>query len=80
MRRQRRFQQGGRSPPSFSGPGVMEPVVCGVSGAETGLPAPLPEAWPMALCTFLLGQRFHNNLPLSNASRTTRNTYMYSSL
>lgn len=55
---------------------------CGVSshGAETGLPAPLPEAWPMALCTFRLGQRFHNNLPLSNASRITQNTYIYSSL
>ena len=39
----------------------MEPAACGVSGAETGLPAPLPEAWPVALCTFLLGQRFHTD-------------------
>lgn len=80
MRRQRRLQQGDRSPLGFSALGVMEPVVCGVTGAETGLPAPLPEAWPMALCTFRLGQRFHNNLPLSSASQITQNTYIYSSL
>ena len=49
-------------------------------GEETGLPTPLPEAWPVAVCTLRLAQRFHNNLPLSNASRITQNTYIYSSL
>ena len=72
------LQQGHLSPPSLLGLGVMEPVVCGVIGAEAGLPTPLSEAWPVALCTFHLRQRcHHNNLPWSNASWITQHIYVH---
>lgn len=77
MRHQRWLQQGDLSPLSFLGLGVMEPVVRGVTGEEAGLPTPLSKAWPVALCTFHLHQRCHNNhVPRSNASWITQNIYV----